>query len=123
MLQNGTLHALVPKIVQRNILKRRIKTSKPSSSITKFFQRHDQNENLKNQDIQTIKHIRDTALHLSRRERISGRTDSPIQMLISSIIIYSSDVARSIFFNIRSLLVFRLRKRKLLDSVARAVTM
>lgn len=70
MLQNGTLHALVPKIVQRNILKRRIKTSKPSSSITKFFQRHDQNENLKNQDMQAIKHIRDTAL-LSRDENVS----------------------------------------------------
>lgn len=123
MLRNGTLHVLLPKIVQRNILKRRIKTSKPPNSITKFFQRHDQNENLKNQDMQAIKHIRDTALHFSRRERISRRTDSPIQMLISSIIIYSSDVARRIFFKIRFLLVFRLRKRKLLDSVARAVTM
>lgn len=123
MLQNGTLHVLVPKIVQRNISKRRIKTSKPSSSITKFFQRHDQNENLKNQNMQVIKHIRDTALHFSGRERISRRTDSPIQMLISSIIIYFSDVARRIFFKIHFLLVFRLRKRKLLDSVARAVTM
>lgn len=67
--------------------------------------------------MQTIKHMRDTALHFSRR------TDSPIQMLISSIIINFSDAARRIFFKIRLLFVFRLRKRKLLDSVARAVTM